>query len=162
MENSKTGGGRKQALPYSLLLCYTATMKKINVLRLGAFLVCVLAMGACAGGASVTAHNSRNSLDWAGTYAGLIPSASGIGIEVRLTLNGNGTYDLLYHYIGRENPDYRTTGNFTWDNAGNVITLDLSNGPNLYQVGENMLRQLDLDGRVITGDLAEMYILRKE
>ena len=137
-------------------------MKNINKLGLGAFFVCALAMSACAGGAAATAHNSRNSLDWAGTYAGLIPSAGCMGIEVRLTLNGDSTYVLLYHYVGRENPEYRTTGSFTWDKAGSVVNLDLRSGPNFYQVGENMLRQLDLEGKVITGDLAEMYVLRKE
>ena len=125
------------------------------------FAACTLAISACAGGASVTAHNSRNSLDWAGTYTGFIPSASGMGIEVRLTLNGDGTYALNYHYVGRTDPDFSFTGNFTWDNAGGVITLDPGTGPLQYQVGENTLRQLDMDGKVITGDLAEMYVLQK-
>ena len=137
-------------------------MKKINVLLLVVFAACALAMSACAGGASVAAHNSRNSLDWAGTYTGLIPSASGMGIEVRLTLNGNGTFALNYHYVGRPDPDFSSTGNFTWDNDGSVITLDSITGPLHYRVGENMLRQLDLDGKVITGNLAEMYVLKKE
>ena len=143
-------------------LCYTPPMKKINKSRLGALLACVLVMTACASAPRGDAHNSRNSLDWAGTYAGLIPSAGGMGIEVRLTLNGDGTYVLLYHYVGRADPNFTTTGNFTWNSAGSVITLDLNNGPSHYQVGENMLRQLDLEGKEITGDLAEMYILKKE
>jgi len=144
------------------ILCYTVDMKKISKRCLGAFLACALVMAVCAGCASVTAHNSRNSLDWPGTYAGSIPSASGMGIEVRLTLNRDGAYILRYHYVERENPDFSMTGNFTWDRAGSVITLDSNTGPNFYQVGENMLRQLDLEGKVITGNLAEMYILRKE
>ena len=137
-------------------------MKKINILRLGAFFACILAMGAFAGCASVAAHNSRNSLDWVGTYTGHIPSASGMGIDVRLTLNGDGTYALHYHYVGRDDPDYRNEGKFTWDNAGRVITLDSFTGPSHYRVGENMLRQLELDGKEVTGELADMYILRKE
>ena len=136
-------------------------MKKINVLFLGVFLICALTMSGCAGSASVATHNSRNSLDWAGTYTGHIPSASGMGIEVRLTLNRDSSYALNYHYVGREDPDFSFTGNFTWNDAGSVITLDPGTGPMQYQVGENTLRQLDMDGEVITGDLAEMYVLRK-
>ena len=137
-------------------------MKNINKLHLGVFLACALAMSACAGGASTVAtHNSRNSLDWTGTYTGLIPSASGMGIEVRLTLNANGAYALNYHYVGRADPDFSSTGNFTWNDAGSVITLDSITGPLQYQVGENTLRQLDMEGKVITGNLAEMYVLRK-
>ena len=135
-------------------------MKHIYKQCLGVLLACTLVMGACASGAS--AHNSRNSLDWAGTYAGHTPSASGMGIEVRLTLNEDGAYALHYHYVGQAEPDFMFTGNFTWDDAGSVITLDFDSGPCYYQVGENMLRQLDLNGRVITGNLAEMYVLRKE
>jgi len=137
-------------------------MKKTNILLLGVVLICALAMSGCASGASVATHNSRNSLDWAGTYTGLIPSASGMGIEVRLTLGGNGTYALNYHYVGRPDPDFSSTGNFTWNDAGSVITLDSITGPLQYQVGENMLRQLDMQGKVITGNLAEMYVLQKE
>jgi uncharacterized lipoprotein NlpE involved in copper resistance len=84
-----------------------------------------------------------------------------MGIEVRLTLTRDGAYVLRYHYVGREQPDFSSTGNFTWDKAGNVITLNANNVPQFYQVGENMLRQLDLEGKVITGNLADMYILRK-
>ena len=155
------------------LLCYNILMKRNSKYYLGAFLVCVLAVSACTRGASSnrgvapegdsgTVHNSRDSLDWAGTYAGLTPSASGMGIEVRLTLNGDGTYELHYSYVGRAEADFMSTGNFTWDDAGSVITLDLDSGPCYYQMGENMLRQLDLEGQEITGDLADMYILRKE
>ena len=128
---------------------------------MGVLLAFALTMSSCASSASVTAHNSRDSLDWAGTYAGLIPSASGMGIEVRLTLISDGAYVLNYHYVGRDNPDFSSTGIFTWDRAGNVITLDSNTGPLQYQVGENMLRQLDMEGKVITGNLADMYILRK-
>ena len=138
-------------------------MKKINALLLVVLLACALAMSGCAGSASpTTVHNSRNSLDWAGTYTGHIPSASGMGIDVRLTLNRDGTYTLLYTYVERPEPNYSSAGNFIWDVAGSVITLDSNSGPMQYQVGENMLRQLDMEGEVITGDLADMYILRKE
>jgi len=137
-------------------------MKQINKLRLGAFLACALVMSAYVGCASVATHNSRNSLDWPGTYTGVIPSASGMGIEVRLTLRANNTYTLIYNYIGRADADFSSMGYFTWNSAGSIITLDAYTGPQFYQVGENMLRQLDLEGRVITGDLADMYILRRE
>jgi len=137
------------------------SMKKTNILLWGVLLLYALAMGACASSASVATHNSRNSLDWTGTYSGLIPSASGSGIEVRLTLNTNSTYVLNYHYVGRADPDFSSTGSFTWNNAGSIITLDSITGPQQYQVGENMLRQLDMQGKVITGNLADMYILRK-
>ena len=38
----------------------------------------------------------------------------------------------------------------------------ISEGPDRYHVGENVLLQLDKQGRRITGDPAEKYVLRKE
>jgi len=110
-------------------------------------------------------HNPRNSLDWWGVYEGVIPSASGMGIEVRLTINRDYTFELRYEYIGR---DYSAvaSGTFRWDDAGRVITLDGQRGfPPFYQVGEGFLRQLDIAGNPIYGSWGfpsdeERYILR--
>jgi uncharacterized lipoprotein NlpE involved in copper resistance len=40
-------------------------------------------------------HNSRNSLDWAGTYEGVLPYADCPGTKTRLTLNYDGSYRLV-------------------------------------------------------------------
>jgi len=109
----------------------------------------------------VTYHNSRNSLDWAGVYAGVIPSASGSGIEVRITLNLDYTFEMRYRYIDR-NGEFLFTGTFVWDDTGGIITLDSGNRHSYYRVGENILIMLDSEGNRIIGNLEENYILRKE
>ncbi|OAM88510.1 hypothetical protein AW736_16895 [Termitidicoccus mucosus] len=119
-------------------------------------------MGACASKQPVdAAHHSRNSLDWAGVYTGEIPSASGSGINVTLTLRSDSTYTLRYRYAGRLGADFGAAGTFKWDN-GNTITLDAKDAPAHYQVGENRLIQLDMKGKIITGMLADSYVLRKQ
>jgi uncharacterized lipoprotein NlpE involved in copper resistance len=45
-------------------------------------------------------HNSRSSLDWAGTYEGVLPCADCPGTKIRLTLNGDGSYRLVTHAQG--------------------------------------------------------------
>jgi uncharacterized lipoprotein NlpE involved in copper resistance len=128
-------------------------------------LACVLLLAACASTRNesiATLHNSRNSLDWDGVYSGIIPSASGSGIQVRIVLNLNYTFELRYFYIDRSESDMIINGTFNWNDAGSIITLNTDRAPPHYQVGENFLRQLDLQGRVISGSLAENYILRKE
>ena len=122
--------------------------------------LCGLTLGACRGKEPIDIHNSRNSLDWEGRYTGTIPAADGPGIEVQLTL-GPGTYEIVYHYIDRDG-DYSAQGRFTWNDAGTVITLDAENFPPHYRVGENTLTQLDLEGKTITGPLADLYVLKKE
>jgi uncharacterized lipoprotein NlpE involved in copper resistance len=124
--------------------------------------LCVFGLGACRPKQAVdAAHNSRNSLNWEGVYTGVIPAADGPGIEVRLTLYTNETYEISYHYIDRGNSDFTQNGSFEWDNAGSIITLDIVDFPPYYQVGENRLTQLDMQGEPITGSLAENYVLSR-
>ena len=112
-----------------------------------------------------TSHNSRNSVDWAGIYTGVIPSAGGDGINVKFTLNTDETYTVEYQYVGKSDEIYSRTGTFTWNSKGDTIILDSVNTndfPAYYKVGENTLTHLDLEGNIITGDLADLYILRKQ
>jgi len=104
-------------------------------------------------------------LDWAGAYTGTIPAADAAGINVRITLTQDGNYTLAYEYLGKEGEPFKSSGTFTWNDAGSIITLDNLDKnafPVYYQVGENTLTQLDLEGNKITGELADKYILRKE
>ncbi len=40
-------------------------------------------------------HTSQNSLDWAGVYEGVLPCADCPGIQTRLTLSRDETYELV-------------------------------------------------------------------
>src|SRR6187431_1282003 len=67
-------------------------------------------------------HNSMNSVDWVGTYRGVLPCASCEGIETELTLNKNKTYDLITRRIGKGDLGVKAiSGSFSWDKAGNKI-----------------------------------------
>jgi len=107
-------------------------------------------------------HNSRIAVDWAGTYSGTLPAADGPGIIVEITLDWDETFEVSYQYLSHPEDVFAFNGRFSWDDAGRTITLDTDRIPNHYQVGENILFQLDLEGNRITGELAEMYILTKE
>ncbi|MFC3879941.1 copper resistance protein NlpE [Algoriphagus namhaensis] len=108
--------------------------------------------------------NSQVSLDWNGTYKGTIPCADCEGIETTLTLNTDLTYVLVTNYLGRNDAlEERNSGSFTWGESGSKITLEnTGSGPHQYKVGENRLWHLDMNGEVITGDLADHYILTKQ
>jgi uncharacterized lipoprotein NlpE involved in copper resistance len=109
------------------------------------------------------AHNSRNSVSWQGTYKGTTPCADCAGIQTTLTLNES-TYVLETVYLGKSNEVYKTEGKFVWNAEGSRITLDneKTNGFNTqFRVGENVLWQLDSEGKQIEGELAEMYVLSK-
>jgi uncharacterized protein len=105
-------------------------------------------------------HTSMNSLDWDGTYRGVLPCADCESIETVIILNNDMTYKLERKYTGKSGEVFRSEGKFEWSSDGRIVILQ-NETPGKYQVGENALFQLGADGKRITGDLADMYILRK-
>lgn len=112
--------------------------------------------------AVVDAHNAKNSLDWAGSYTGVVPCADCEGIQTELILNPDMTYVLKTNYMGKDTHFPEDRGTFKWDSSGSKVELiGLKDGPNTYFVGEHTLRQLDMEGKEITGPNADRYLLKK-
>ncbi|MGV3640103.1 MAG: copper resistance protein NlpE [Adhaeribacter sp.] len=112
---------------------------------------------------NVDLHATRNSVDWDGRYKGLLPCADCEGIEMEIELKKDNTYVAKSRYRGRPNPnEFSYTGKFTWDASGSGIRLEgLEDGPTYFQVGEGHMTQLDSQGKKISGQHADKYILRK-
>jgi uncharacterized lipoprotein NlpE involved in copper resistance len=108
--------------------------------------------------------NSSTSLDWPGTYSGIIPCADCEGIETSITLNKDGSYFMTTKYLGKKDAAVNETkGTFAWNKEGNKIALSrIENAPAWYLVGENRLIQLDMSGNAITGGNAVKYQLGKK
>ncbi len=106
-------------------------------------------------------HNARNSLDYAGTYAGVLPCADCEGIAVEIRIYYDGSFEKAIEYIGKSIEVFEFSGDYTWNDAGNTITLLGLEPPNQYFVAEERLLHLDMDGQRITGDLADHYVLQK-
>ena len=108
-------------------------------------------------------HNAKTSLDYIGSYKGILPCADCEGLETEIVINENDTYSIKKRYQGKGFRVFVQKGNFIWNKEGNVIILtNVKNEPNQYFVGENTLTQLDLSGQKITGNLASQYILSKQ
>jgi heat shock protein HslJ len=88
------------------------------------------------------AHSSRNSLDWAGTYEGVLPCADCPGIQTRLTLNRDESYELGSLYLDRDNAARVVRGRFSWQPSGNAITLEGRHGGQQFVVGEGRVALL--------------------
>ncbi len=110
-----------------------------------------------------TGDNSQNALDWAGSYEGTLPCADCEGIETTLALNDDLTYQMNTNYLGRNDAlEEETSGTFSWDENGAVITLEnKTEAENRFKIGEGRIWALDSNGDMITGDLANHYILKK-
>lgn len=94
----------------------------------------------------VDAHNSRNSLDWAGTYEGVLPCADCPGMQTRLLLRMDGSFEMRTLYLERQVAPQTASGRFSWNDAGSRITLDAAGWGQQFQVGEGRLLQLNRDG----------------
>lgn len=106
-------------------------------------------------------HTSENALDWSGAYEGVIPCADCPGIETKLTLNQDKTFELSVLYQDREKQPTLTKGAFSFDESGSIITLDQNGNNTSYKVKEGCLAMLDADGKEIEGGLKANYILNK-
>lgn len=107
------------------------------------------------------AHSSRNALDWAGTYEGVTPCADCPGIRMRLTLGGDGRFVLATQYLGRQAAPQTVQGTFTWNTAGNTVTLEGAGEGRQFRVGEGRLLQLDRDGTAPPWDAPGRVLLRQ-
>jgi len=98
-----------------------------------------------------------------GTYTGVIPCADCPGIETKVTLKPDYSYDLTTLYQDRQDTPEHKTGKFLWDESRNVIELKNNTGKKkLFQFSDNGLTMLDQNGEKISGALADHYVLKKE
>lgn len=89
------------------------------------------------------AHTSRNALDWSGAYEGLLPCADCPGIQTRLTLRKDETFELSSLALQRDKAPRVASGRFTWQASGNAITLDAQGGGQQVLVGEGRVALLE-------------------
>ena len=106
------------------------------------------------------ADNSMTSLDWEGTYEGVLPCADCEGIKTVVTINYDKTYVTKEIYLGKDPAPIESKGTFKWDDKGQKIVFSDANR-HAYFVGENTLTHLDQDGNKISGNMAIKYILKK-
>ena len=105
--------------------------------------------------------NSRNSLDWEGTYVGILPCGDCEGIKTTVSLFYDGTYNRTLEYLGKNGSPFKENGKFEWNSEGSTITLMDDAQKQQYKVGENQLFHLDNNGAQIKGNLSDKYILIK-
>ncbi len=95
-----------------------------------------------------------------GTYHGVLPAASGPGIETDITFNKNGTFSRHQVYLDEKDGVFDESG--TYKIRNNIITLSSGNGESsYYQIEDRQIRQLDMEKKPVTGDLAQYYVLKQ-
>lgn len=112
--------------------------------------------------AVVDHHNSRNSLDWAGHYSGVLPCADCPGIEHELTLSADGGYRLATRYLDRQAEPTVVSGRFQWNAEGSHIQLDAAGDHAWYQVREGALLRGYADGSWPSGEQISAMTLTQQ
>lgn len=108
---------------------------------------------------------TRMTLDWEGTYSGVLPCEECTGIETYITIGEDLSYELLQRRvetIDTESTENETNGNFTWNEEGTIITLPAMGGELKLQVGEFYLSPLDANGNEIPAEPGNNFRLLKQ
>lgn len=114
----------------------------------------------------IMADTLQTSLDWAGSYSGVIPCADCQGIFVRIDLTSDNRYTMEQVYQGATEGQNKenTSGSFIWNAEGTVITLQQADAeafPHQLKVEPEQLIALSKEGKEMTGELADNYKLSK-
>lgn len=107
------------------------------------------------------ADNSRNSLDWRGTYKGVLPCADCESLITELSIDED-SFKIVRIYKGKNSIPIIHKGKIEWNKEGNKICCISEHEKICFLVGENKLLQLDKMGNKIEGGLADKYVLSKE
>lgn len=91
----------------------------------------------------VDMHTSRNALDWAGTYEGLLACTDCAGVHTRLTLESDGRFQLLTRRLVHGEGPSESDGQFVWETGDNIIMLTTPAGQQRFAVGEGRLLMMD-------------------
>ncbi len=108
---------------------------------------------------------AENSIDYEGTYQGILPCIKDNCKEVELIIQllPNNNYIYSVKRINIDNEPLLTTGIFEFEADGNTIVLpSIANVPNSFLIEENKMYQLDKNQQKIAGPKAEQFALHKK
>ncbi|MET0243439.1 MAG: copper resistance protein NlpE [Flavitalea sp.] len=96
-------------------------------------------------------------------YMGVTPCADCDGIETRVTLFADTSFQLVMNYLGK-NPKDTAGLNVSEQGKFKMIndTLQFEGIKSKFIKNDTALIQLDSDGKIITGPLADKFILKKQ
>lgn len=95
-----------------------------------------------------TGDSAETHLDWAGEYKGLLPCADCAGIQTKLELKADKTYELSEEYQGGKGngQKFEVKGTFTFDTTQpSIIVLDKAAENRKFFVGENYVEARSMD-----------------
>ena len=112
----------------------------------------------------IAGNTPENSLNWNGTYKGLVPCASCPGILTTVKLNSDKTFEKSDLYLDSKDGYFKEKGTFAFTEDGSKITLISEKDTVVYNLDENQSnqsKQLNKEEKEIASELADLYLLTK-
>ncbi|XWN38312.1 MAG: copper resistance protein NlpE [Balneola sp.] len=109
-------------------------------------------------------YNSKESLDWVGVYAGVLPCEGCEGVQTKLTLTQDNTFGLERTFLGSDKESVNHYGSFEWNSNGTkikLLRLEKRGGIVYFMVIKNQLIQLTSNAERYPEEIEREYILRK-
>lgn len=100
--------------------------------------------------------SAKNTIDWAGTYFGILPCASCSGVNTLITLNKDDTFEKTTELLDSNEEEKIVKGRVLWTEDNSIITVECN-----YLVSENQLILLDSENKPVIGKSAKQYLLEK-
>jgi len=114
----------------------------------------------------IDAHNSRNSLDWEGSYSGVLPCEECVGIETFLKINRDHTYTATQRFVDTSDvvsEEIISEGSFFWNEEGSSISFENLQGEiSTFRVNELFLTPLNKNGIEIRPEPGNNFKLLKQ
>lgn len=111
------------------------------------------------------ANHVDKSAEFHGIFYGFTPCDNCNGIKTTLSLKNNNNYLLVTQPAKESSREFFEKGKYSWDDENRIVVLTpRNNESNTRQYlikDEGTLIQLNSDGKQITGDQADRYILRR-
>ena len=112
---------------------------------------------------SVTSSLQDSTYGLFGTYRGTFPCADCPGKEISLSVMEDGTYSLVYEYLETGEGTIEENGTYNILRDSIIETITPSSGEKTYYVYvHGNLVLTDSLGNINEGELADMYVLKKQ
>lgn len=133
------------------------------------FLIALAACNSASNSSAATDSSSKTETSQtqnSENYTGTLPCADCEGIDVSLQLNKDETYTMNSAYKGSRvdsnHNSFKDTGTWSLHGTDTIYLTAKNNSITKYVKTDTTLTQLDGDGNIITGPLAEMFVLHKK
>jgi heat shock protein HslJ len=135
----------------------------VTRLKVILLLITVLFLVSCNKSGKEDLNNSKNSLNWSGSYRGVIPNLHNHGVYIELELTEGLTFTRRTKQFGTKDEVATIKGTFTWAEDGGSIILesDFESQNSILMVEKNKVIWKNIKGIEYSDDEISNYVLSK-